>query len=108
MMAFSLYHGDLMGLPVNDKHLVYKWDKANILFSCTQRGNALSCHFAADKKSLRKLKAAINEWCDFVFSTTNYDTILALTAKESINRLILKCGFKPVIQSKQSLYVRRK
>lgn len=89
-----------MGLPCNENHLVFRWTNhdCKILFSCAEKQDGLSCHFASDKKGLRLLKKAINEWCDFVFSSTDYTKILAVTGKESINRLIKKCGFIEVIK----------
>ena len=75
-MCFLEYNGDMMGMYSNDKHLNFKWDSANILFSMCRQGNAVVCNFASDKKSLRKLKIAINEFIDFVFDGSKHDNLL--------------------------------
>lgn len=96
---FTLYDGDLIGLPTSEAHAVYRWQNENckILFSVARQGAALSCHFASDKKGLRHIKTAIDEWCGF--SLDNYQwarMVIAKVEKKSVSRLIKKVGFVEV------------
>lgn len=98
-VKFTPYSGNLMGLPITDDHLVYRWvrDDCKVLFSVTRLGDAVSCHFASDKAGLRHIKKAIDEWCQFVFETLNWCTmVIAQIVKPSVARLVEKCGFNPV------------
>ena len=53
----------LLGLFMNENHVaVERIGKGRILFSMTQHGKALSCHFASDKEGLREIKQAIEEF----------------------------------------------
>jgi len=92
---FSAADSDLLGLPTNSNHINVEWDgPGKVLFSMTRRGDGLSCHMAADKKSLRMIKRAINEFCDWAFN--KYDwcrVIMAVTEYPSIGRILTKCGF---------------
>lgn len=93
---FAPYSGDLIGLPCDRNHLVFRWgdNDCKILFSVCRRGNAASCHFASDKKGLRKLKQAINEFTAFVFDLFKWCIMsIAIVSKSSIGRLIEKCGY---------------
>lgn len=88
-----------MGLPADDNHLVFRWIESDckILFSIARLGDGASCHFASDKAGLRKLKQAINEFCDYCFLVFNWCTmILAKVKRESVCRLIEKCEFKKI------------
>jgi hypothetical protein len=98
-MNFYPYEGDLMGLPADKNHLVFRWadDRCKILFSVCKLGMGASCHFASDKRGLRWLKQAIDEFCGYCFIAFEWCTmILAKTGKYSIGRLISKCGFEKV------------
>jgi len=100
-VMFAPYGGDLIGLPTDSNHLVFRWarDGCKILFSVTKRGLAASCHFASDKAGLRHIKQAINEFSTFVFDLFKWCTmILAVVAKDSIGRLITKCEYTPIGQ----------
>ena len=95
MMSFSEYNGDMMGMYSNDNHLNFKWDGANILFSMCRQGNAVMCNFASDKKSLRKLREAIDEFIDFMFKSFDWcEMILAEIKLRSVRKLVEKLGFK--------------
>lgn len=95
---FSPYAGDLMGLCTDENHLVFRWNgPGKILFSVSRRGNAASCHFASNKKGLRYIKKAVDEFVRFVFWAFKWVTmILAQVKKASVGRLIEKVGFMPV------------
>ena len=67
MIKFISFSGDSGDLPTTDNHFVFKHIDHNILFSVARKGNAASCHFKSDKKSLRFLKQAINEFVEFCY-----------------------------------------
>lgn len=92
---FKSAKGDLLGLPTNDRHINVEWDRPErILFSMTQRGDSLSCHFAADPKALRYIKQAINEFCRWAFSLFRWcKMIIAVIEKPSVERIVKKCSF---------------
>lgn len=96
MIRFKPYEGDLIGLPTSDNHLNFRWiePKCKVLFSVCQQGNGASIHFASDKKGLRKLKQAINEFCDFCFYLFDWcEMIIGKIQIPSVERLVVKCGF---------------
>lgn len=103
------YHGYLMGLPTDENHLVFRWiGPGKVLFSVAQKGLAASCHFASDKKGLRHLKQACDEFVKFVFFLFDWcKMVIAHVGKESIGRLIMKIGFVPLGDSDHgTVYVR--
>lgn len=98
---FRSYSGDMIGLPCDANHLVYRWcrDDCLVLFSVCRRGDAASCHFASDKRGLRHLKQAINEFTEFVFDLFKWCTMsLAIINKKSVMRLVEKCNYVPIAQ----------
>jgi len=102
---FFEYSGDLIGLPTDSNHLVYRWDYTGckILFSMCRQGNAASCHFASDKKGLRKLKTSVIEFIDFVF--TNFDWCEMIFAKiipNSVKKLSESVGFEFLTSTEKS------
>ena len=106
---FSPYDGYLMGLPTNDSHLVFRWmGPGKVLFSVAQKGKAAICHFASDKKGLRHLKQACNDFVNFCFYLFPWCRMcLAHVGRESIGRLIMKIRFIPLGDSDQgTVYVR--
>ena len=92
---FYLYDGDLIGLPTNENHLVFRWNgPGKVLFSMTQQGLAANIHLACDKKGLRHLKKACIDFVDFVFNEFVWCKMcIAHIAKPSIERLVAKIGF---------------
>jgi hypothetical protein len=96
MPRFYEYEGDLMGLAQDDNHLVFRWIEpgCKVLFSIARLGDGASCHFASDTAGMRKLKQAINEFCNFLFRKYDWCTmVLAKVNKPSVGRTIKKCGF---------------
>ena len=94
----------------NDNYLYFKWNKpdCNVVFSVTRKGNGAMCHFKSDKKGLRKLKQALNEWCEFCFWLFDWcEMIIATIRPSSVKKLAEKCEFKKVLDSNNlSLYIR--
>lgn len=96
-VMFYLYQGDAMGIPTNDKHLIYRWhnNKCKVLFSVCKRGEAASCHVASDKRGLRLLKVACNEFFDFVMSEFKWcKRVMVAIKRPSVCRLVEKIGFE--------------
>jgi hypothetical protein len=100
MPRFYEYEGDLMGLPTDDNHLIFRWLEpgCKILFSIARLGDGASCHFASDKAGMRKLKQAVDEFCKFLFRKYDWCTmVLAKVNIDSVGRLIKKCDFQVVV-----------
>ena len=90
--------GDLMGVAGNKNYAVVEWNKkGRVVFSFAQRGNAVTAHFSANKEALRHIKTAINEFCDWVFDELIWcHMVFAMTEKDSVVRIVKKCGFVPL------------
>tara|TARA_R110000851_G_C12885232_1_gene546516 strand:- start:391 stop:672 length:282 start_codon:yes stop_codon:yes gene_type:complete len=84
--------------------------KGRIVFSFAQRGKAIAGHFAADKKGLRHIKEAINDFCEWAFYTFEWcRMMLAMIQKPSVERIVRKCGFVFLGEStKAKIYMRCK
>ena len=102
-MTFAPYKGYMMGLHTDENHQVFRWDdhSCRILFSVCRQGNAASCNFASDKRGLRKLRVAMREMMDFVFTNFEWcDMILADVKLRSVKKLVEKLGFIEFTKSK--------
>lgn len=102
---FFPYNGYVGELPMNENYLAFKWDKpgTHVLFSACQQGKGIRSHFTADKKSLRYMKKALNEWNDFCFELfKDSDVLYAIIPKErkGIIRLAKACGYKILTEFK--------
>lgn len=110
MIRFEEYTGDLLGLPTSANHLNFRWREPDclVLFSVCQQGKAASCHFFSDKKGLRRLREAIEQWVSFVFWLFDWcDMVIAKVLKKNIGKLLVNCGFCCVAEMGNfSLYVR--
>lgn len=85
---------DWLGVAGDEDHMVFRWSEARVFFSCCLKGDALSAHFSAEKRAVRLLKQAIEEFCLWVFGTLQQcKMILACIVRPSVERLVLKCGF---------------
>lgn len=109
-LAFEPYEGDLMGLHVDENHLVFRWCRSDckVLFSVSRRGNAASCHFASDRRGLRHIKNGISEFVNYVFWLYDWCTmVIAQVIKPSVARVIEKTSFFPVARADGAIiYVR--
>jgi citrate lyase synthetase len=98
--GFTKIDGGRFGLPTNENHINYKWNHPDyeIVFSVARQGNACSCHFACgNKKSIKKLRKAIDRFCNLMFRKHGWcKFIFAKVKKDSVGRLVKKCGFTPV------------
>ena len=108
-VKFFPYEGDTGNLLVDKNHLVFQWGGPGfVLFSVSRRGNAASCHFACDKKGLRHLKQAIDEFVEFVLWIFDWcDMVMAQIKKPSVDRIVKKCGFFAIAKAEEiTVYVR--
>jgi len=110
--TFDIYSGDTGDLRTNGDYWVFRWNNPNchILFSATRQGKAATCHFTSDKAGLRKLKQAINDWCEFCFWLFDWcEMIIGIIEKISILKLAKSCGFEHIISfGKKHICIRRK
>ena len=87
---------DMRGVLRDENHIVVR-HPSGVFFSFAQIGSAVSAHFAAGKESLRSVRSAINDFCDWAFYVMPWcEMIFACVAIESVTRLIKKCGFSPL------------
>ena len=101
-MSFTSYGGDLVGLPINENHLVFKWSEPDckILFSASKQGKGMSCHFASDKRGLRKIKSAITAFVEFIFKKYPWcEMIFAKVTMPSVGRILPKLGFSLLVKT---------
>ena len=100
MINFKIHKGSVGKLPTSKDHLNFKWlGKGHILFSVARQGNAASCHFASDKKGLRHIKQAINEWCDFIRDLFDWCKMIiakVYNSKSGVINILKKCNFLKV------------
>lgn len=81
-------------MAVDDRHEVFRWDKASVFCSCCQKGEAISAHFSVDREGIRLLKQAIDEFCHWAFAVLPWcKMIFACIVRPSVERLVVKCGF---------------
>ena len=79
----------------------------NVYFSVTKLDNVISAHFSSDTGGLRLMKEAINEGFDFLMDQYEWcEKVAAVVKRESVGRLIEKCGFvKKAYNENEQLYV---
>lgn len=105
---FSVAVGDLHGLPTDHNHLNVKWNRGDVFFSFTKRGNAISMHFSCLPWERRRIKEAANEFCSFIFGLYPWcEMILAVIGPRSVVKLAEKCGFSTVAERPGVTYMAR-
>ena len=100
---------DLMGAAFDHNHTALGWnEKGKVVFTFARRGNALDCHFAADRKALRHIKEAISDFIAWVRKNIKWcKMILASTNRKSVIRVVTKLKFQYVTsQDHCKIYVR--
>lgn len=95
---FTPATGDLLGVLETENTVAFSWNgPGRIIASFSQRGNSIAAHFASNKDGLRHIKTAINDFCLWAFNRFKWCTmVLAQIEKPSVERIVLKCGFKKV------------
>ena len=109
-LTFIPHSGPVDGLYCDDNHMVFKWVRGEVYASLCRRGDAVSAHLACGASSLRVLKEAINEFCEYAFWLFDWcKMILAQVTRPSVGRVVLKCGFYPVgVADNVTIYARPK
>lgn len=89
---------DLMGAPSDENHTALGWNKnGKVVFTFARRGEAIDCHFAANKKALRHMREAISDFIAWVRKNLPWcKMILAAVATDSVDRLLNKIKFQLV------------
>ena len=109
---FTPYQGDLMGLLADENYLVFRWNEPDckVLFSVCQKGKAANCHFASDKRGLKKVKKAIGEFCEFVFWIFDWCTmVMAIVDRDSVGRICERLDFQHTLDVEgKKIYVRHR
>ena len=100
---------DLMGAPTDENHTALGWNKkGKVVFTFARRGDALDCHFAADKKALRHVKEAISDFIAWVRKNIHWcKMILAAINRRSVVKVVAKLNFNYVTEAEgHSIYAR--
>ena len=96
-MICHLWERPQIGIPCDDDHLFFSW-KGKVFFSATRRGGFLDCHVAAKGVNKLLLREAINQFCQFAFSTYAWcKAVTACVKLKSVKNLCLNCGFVKVM-----------
>ncbi len=87
--------GSDLGVYRNGNYWLNEWsDSGRVVFSATQQGQSLNCHFAANKKALRHVKTAIKDYVEWLFNVCEWcKMVIAVIEKPSVERIVKKCGF---------------
>ena len=110
-MKFKPYFGDTGRLPTDSNHLNFVWlENRNLLASASRQGNAMSCHFTCDKEGMKKIKKAINEFCELMFWMFPWcRMILAKIKDKKIVNIVEDCGFEKILEvDNKYIYMRVK
>lgn len=107
---FTLIDNAPYGLPSDENHLNFAWNKGQVFFSSARRGDGLSCHFSARKANLRQIKQAINEFVEFAFFLFPWCKMImaVVPISGSVSRLIIKLGFELVSANDVALYIKER
>jgi len=81
MVDFIPLQGDDLGVLHSDYHRMVSTAEGDIVFSYTQRGKGMDCHFAARKTALRALKQTINSFCEWLSNNYQCECIFAVVNK---------------------------
>lgn len=87
-----------LGVPKIGGCCLLEWaddDGHRIVFSFARLGNGMTIHFGCKFQSVRFLKDAINEFCEWLFYAYEWcEMIFGLIGRPSIERLLKKCNFQ--------------
>ena len=97
--------GPTHGVACNENHALYQC--GNVVFSATMMGAGLSCHFASTREGLREVKPAIDEFCAWAFKVFGCKVIFAMIAKQSVVRVVKKCGFSHLLDCDEGVIYAR-
>lgn len=100
---------DLMGAAFDHNHTAIGWNKkGKVVFTFARRGEALDCHFAADKKALRHIREAISDFIAWVRKNITWcKMIIAAINRRSVVKTVTKLNFNYVTElDGHSIYAR--
>lgn len=101
------FSGDYMGVFHNENHAIFEWrGKGKVVFSFTRHGNALSGHFAAEKKALKEAHKAISECAKFVFDACKWCEMILCCVKSGmrgVEKTLKRAGFSVVLESEDHI-----
>ncbi len=106
---FKKPSGDLLGVAFDENHIIVEWcANGKVVFSMERRGNALCCHFSSDKKGLRHIKQAINDFVELVRDKFDWcKMLIAIINKPSVERVVKKVDFCHIgFVGESKIYVR--
>lgn len=92
----TFLHGDDLNVPKIKECILVEWTENHkrVVFSFAKLGKGITVHFACKQESLRELKTAINDFCEWAFWAFAWcECVFAISGKKSINRIAQKCGF---------------
>lgn len=105
-----LLSGPDLGVARIPEALVVEWVEGDCRVVCAyaKQGLGLAAHFAAEKKSLRRLKDAINDWCEWAMWAYPWcECIFAVIGIPSVERIVKKCGFRALAEvDRYRVYIR--
>lgn len=96
-MFYTPINEDLLGLPHDSNYRLYRWSSPDcrIYFSAARKGLAITIHLSSDKPGLRRLPAALSEFCEHIFNEFSWcRMIFGIIGPRSIVRLSERCGFQ--------------
>ncbi len=92
-MIFTPLKHDDMGVYKSDNYRLVETLNGAIVFSYTMQGRAMVAHLSFSKKGIRKLKEAINSFCDLMFNNYDIDMVIGNVKKGgSVSRVLKHCG----------------
>tara|TARA_R110000782_G_scaffold72152_1_gene144533 strand:- start:180 stop:515 length:336 start_codon:yes stop_codon:yes gene_type:complete len=88
---------DDMGVARIPECVIVEWaeEGKRVVFSYAQQGKAISVHFATDRAGLRHLRAAIGDFCKWLFWAYSWcRMIFAVIGRRSVLKIAEDCEFK--------------
>ncbi len=103
--------GSDLGVYRTENYLIRQWaEKGKVVFSLSRQGKAMRCHLAANRKALRYLKSAINEFVCWVFNQYKWCKMVIATVVIQylgLCKILKKCSFKFVCDTPEGyIYTR--
>ena len=99
-MKFEELTGDDLGVYHDDNYQLVQCYDGHIVLSYARKGRAMTAHIASDKIGLRNLKEAIDSFCQWIFDVYRWCRFIFAAISKRLNsmeRLVIKCGFKYLI-----------
>jgi len=108
-MIYAL-SGDDLGIERGESYVLSEWrGRGRVVFSATQKGKAMECHFSLEKKALRDLTEACEDYIEWVFEKCKWCTmIITAIDKPSIKRFVERLGFVAIAncQDNKQIFMR--